>query len=98
MLAAADAPVQYETLIDDFESEARKLIDFLGLPWEPACFEFHKTERAVRTESLWQVRQPLYDRSVGRWRHYAGHLRRLCEVIGVDPNAPTGARAAIARS
>jgi tetratricopeptide (TPR) repeat protein len=83
--------VQYETLIDDFESEARKLIDFLGLLWEPACFEFHKTERAVRTESLWQVRQPLYNRSVGRWRHYARHLRQLCEVIGLDPNAPTGA-------
>ena len=84
--------VQYETLIDDFETEARRLIDFLGLPWEPACLEFHKTERAVRTESLWQVRQPLYDRSVGRWRHYAKHLRPLCDVVGVDPDAPTGAR------
>ncbi|MGO9740437.1 MAG: sulfotransferase family protein [Roseiarcus sp.] len=91
--------VRYETLIDDFETEAPKLIEFLGLAWEPACLEFYKTKRVVRTESLWQVRQPLYDRSVGRWRHYAKHLGPLCEVIGIDPDAPTGARPAdIART
>jgi hypothetical protein len=83
--------VQYETLIGDFEPEARKLIDFLGLAWEPACLEFHKTERAVRTASLWQVRQPLYDSSVGRWRNYAAHLGELCAALGIDPEAPTGA-------
>ncbi len=84
--------VQYETLVADFETEARKLIAFLGLDWEPACLDFHKTERAVRTASVWQVRQPLYDRSVGRWRHYAPHLGPLCEALGIAPDAPTGAR------
>ncbi len=86
--------VQYETLIGDFETEARKLIDFLGVDWEPACLEFHKTERAVSTASTWQVRQPLYDSSVGRWRNYAKHLAPLCAAIGLDPEAPTGARPA----
>ena len=86
--------VQYETLIGDFETEARKLIDFLGLDWEPACLEFHNTERAVSTASAWQVRQPLYDSSVGRWRNYAKHLAPLCAAIGLDPEAPTGARPA----
>lgn len=86
--------VQYETLIGDFENEARKLIDFLGLDWESACLEFHKTERAVSTASNWQVRQPLYDRSVGRWRNYAKHLAPLCAAIGLAPDAPTGTRPA----
>ncbi len=53
--------VDYETLVADFENETRQLIAFLGLAWEPACLEFYKTERAVRTASTWQVRQPLYD-------------------------------------
>ena len=82
--------VQYETLVSDFENEARKLIDFLGLEWEPACLEFYKTERAVRTASTWQVRQPLYASSVGRWRHYEKHLAPLCAAIAVAPDAPTG--------
>ena len=86
--------VQYERLIANFETEARKLIDFLGLPWEPACREFHKTERKVDSASVWQVRQPLSDASVGRWRHYASHLQDLCEAIGIEPDAPTGAHPA----
>jgi len=86
--------VQYETLVGDFENEARKLIDFLDLDWEPACLEFYKTERAVRTASTWQVRQPLYDTSVGRWRHYEKHLAPLCAAIAVAPDAPTGTRPA----
>ena len=86
--------VQYETLVGDFENEARRLIDFLALEWEPACLEFDKTERAVRTASTWQVRQPLYDSSVGRWRHYDKHLAPLCAAIAVAADAPTGTRPA----
>ena len=89
--------VQYETLVGDFENEARKLIDFLDLDWEPACLEFYKTERAVRTASTWQVRQPLYDTSVGRWRHYEKHMAPLCAAIAVAPDAPTGTRPADVR-
>ena len=86
--------VHYETLVRDFETEARTLISFLGLAWEPACLEFYKTERVVSTASLWQVRQPLYDSSIGRWRNYATHLGPLCAAVGVDPQAPTGTRPA----
>jgi tetratricopeptide (TPR) repeat protein len=80
--------VDYEALIADPEGESRHLIEFLGLDWEPACLDFHRTERPVFTSSMWQVRQPIYHRSVGRWRHYQRHLEPLFEVLapgrGVD--------------
>jgi hypothetical protein len=76
--------VQYETLVANLESESRRLIDFLGLDWDPACLAFHDTERTVMTASHWQVRQPLYASSVGRWRHYRHHLEPLLrELEGV---------------
>ncbi len=66
--------VDYETLVADLEGESRRLIDFLGLPWDPACLTFHQTRRPVRTASHWQVRRPVYGDSVGRWRAYAEWL------------------------
>jgi tetratricopeptide (TPR) repeat protein len=69
--------VGYETLVGDLEGESRRIIDFLGLPWDPACLAFHRTERSVLTASRWQVRQPLYSSSVGRWRMYRRHLGPL---------------------
>jgi tetratricopeptide (TPR) repeat protein len=62
--------VSYERLVDDFEPEARRLVAACGLDWEPACLEFHQTARPVRTASVTQVRQPLYRRSLARWKHY----------------------------
>jgi hypothetical protein len=73
--------IDYEALVADLESESRRLIEFLGLDWEPACLNFHKTERPVRTASGWQVRQPLFTRSVGRWRKYEHHLAPLLGVL-----------------
>ncbi len=73
--------IDYETLVADLDGESRRLIEFLGLDWEPACLEFHKTERPVLTASGWQVRQPLFTRSVGRWRNYEPHLGPLFEVL-----------------
>jgi tetratricopeptide (TPR) repeat protein len=78
--------IDYEELIEDPEGESRRLIEFLGLEWEPACLDFHRTERAVFTASSWQVRQPLFKRSVGRWRHYARHLEPLLQVLTPDEN------------
>ena len=81
--------IQYETLVANLERESRRLIDFLGLDWDPACLAFHETERTVLTASHWQVRQPLYDSSVGRWRHYRDHLGPLLqELQGVIPANP----------
>lgn len=73
--------VKYEALVNAPEAESRRLIDFLGLDWEPACLDFHRTQRPVLTASSWQVRQPLFTRSVGRWRHYEQHLGPLQEVL-----------------
>src|SRR5271170_757774 len=73
--------IDYEALVADLAGESRRLIEFLELDWEPACLDFHKTERPVLTASGWQVRQPIYDRSVGRWRKYEQHLGPLLKVL-----------------
>lgn len=72
----------YESLIGDFESRARKLVDFCGLPWAAACADFHRTKRPVYSASLEQVRQPIYASSVGKWRHYERHLEPLIGALG----------------
>jgi tetratricopeptide (TPR) repeat protein len=69
--------IRYESLISDLEAESQRLIDFLGLPWDPACLDYHMTQRPVLTASKWQVRQPIYTSSVGRWRQYRRHLGPL---------------------
>jgi hypothetical protein len=73
--------VSYEELVADQEGQSRRLIDFLGLPWDPTCLEYYRTERTVVTASVWQVRQPIYTRSVARWRHYEQHLGPLLDVL-----------------
>jgi tetratricopeptide (TPR) repeat protein len=73
--------VQYEDVVADFETQARRLLDFCGLPWADACLRFYENERAVRTPSAEQVRQPIYDRSVGHFRKYERHLGELVDVI-----------------
>lgn len=69
--------IQYEALVADHESQVRRLLAFLELPWEPECLNFFRAERAVRTSSDFQVRQPIYSSAVGRWKHYAEHLQPL---------------------
>ena len=73
--------VQYEQVVTDFEAQVRGLLDFCGLGWEDACLRFYESDRPVRTPSAEQVRQPIYDRSIGHWRHYAQHLDELITVI-----------------
>lgn len=62
--------VRYEEMVEDLERHARKLLEFVNVEWDDRCLEFHKTERTVRTASVTQVREPLYKRSVERWRNY----------------------------
>jgi tetratricopeptide (TPR) repeat protein len=78
--------VDYEALIADPEGESRRLIEFLGLEWEPACLDFHRGNRPVFSASLWQVRQPVFGHSVGRWRHYERHLQPLFDVLQLEQN------------
>jgi tetratricopeptide (TPR) repeat protein len=73
---------RYETLIGDQEAEARRLIEFLGLPWDDACVRFYETDRAVATPSRWQVRQPVYTSSVKRWKNYEGKIQPLIDALG----------------
>lgn len=74
--------LQYESLVSDLEPQARRLLDFCGLDWDPACLEFHRSERGVQTPSRWQVRQPVHTRSVGRWKNYAFALEPLMAALG----------------
>ncbi|OGS90457.1 MAG: hypothetical protein A2Z95_04445 [Gallionellales bacterium GWA2_60_18] len=74
--------VRYEDIVADKEAQARRLIEYCGLEWDDACLDFHKTERAVRTASVTQVRQPIYTSSVERWRTYEKFLGPLLDALG----------------
>jgi hypothetical protein len=74
--------VRYEDIVADIDHQARRLIDYCDLPWEDKCLAFHKTRRNIRTSSVTQVREPLYTRSVERWRHYEAYLEPLVEALG----------------
>jgi tetratricopeptide (TPR) repeat protein len=76
--------VDYEAVVDDLEGQARRMIAFCGLDWDPACLSFHRTRRAVQTASVNQVRRPLYRSAVGRWRAHARHLAPLIEGLGEE--------------
>ncbi len=82
VLPLATLEVQYENVVADLEGQSRKLIDFLGLSWDPACLEFYRAQTTVLTSSFWQVRQPIYQKSVSRWRHYERHLDPLLKTLG----------------
>jgi tetratricopeptide (TPR) repeat protein len=77
--------IQYEDVVDNLETQARQIIAHCGLEWDDACLAFHKTRRPVRTSSVAQVRQPIYQSSVGRWRPYREQLRPLLDELGIDP-------------
>jgi Flp pilus assembly protein TadD len=72
--------VPYAELVADSETWSRRIIEFIGLEWDPRCLQFYKTQRSVLTASNWQVRQPVYSRSVGRWRNYEKFIRPLLEL------------------
>jgi hypothetical protein len=79
--------VDYEETVADLEAVARRVVAWIGLEWEPACLSFHTTARTVRTASLSQVREPIYTRSVERWKHYENELAGLfSRVHGPEMN------------
>jgi tetratricopeptide (TPR) repeat protein len=73
---------RYETLVEDQEAQSRRLIDYLGLPWDDACLRFFDREGAVTTPSRWQVRQPIYKSSVKRWKNYESEIQPLIDSLG----------------
>ena len=73
--------VQYEDVVNDTENQVRRILDYCGLPFEQACLEFYKTDRAVRTPSSEQVRQPIYKGGLDMWRNYEAHLDNLKDAL-----------------
>ncbi|MFT5483398.1 MAG: tetratricopeptide (TPR) repeat protein [Halieaceae bacterium] len=73
--------VQYEDVVADLETQVRRILEYCELPWDPACLSFYETERAVKTASSEQVRQPIYASSVQSWRNFESHLGPLIEVL-----------------
>ncbi len=80
-LPGAVLELRYEDMVRSQEAETRRLLAFCGLPWDERCLRFHETERAVRTASSEQVRMPLYDSALGRWRNYRAQLSPLIEIL-----------------
>ncbi len=76
--------VRYENVVADLEGQARRIIAYCGLPWDERCLSFHQTERPVRTASATQVRQPIYNSAVGRWRVYEAQLAPLLSALGIS--------------
>jgi tetratricopeptide (TPR) repeat protein len=74
--------MQHESVVADLEAHVRRMLEFLGLPFEPACLEFYKTERSVRTASSEQVRQPIYKEGLEQWRHFESWLGPLKAALG----------------
>jgi len=79
----------YEDVVNDLESSARALVDFIGLPWDPACLSFHESARPVKTASVTQVRQQVYKTSVEKWRHYGDRLQPLLDALGYEATTET---------
>ena len=73
--------MQYEDMVSDQETQTRRLLEFCGLPWEDGCLRFYETDRAIRTASSEQVREPLHSKSIGYWKNFEKHLQPLIEVL-----------------
>ncbi len=81
--------IPYEALVQDHEAWSRRMVEFIGLPWDESCLAFHRTARAVSTHSKWQARQKISASSVGRWRNYEEFLGPLLtlQAFGNDVGA-----------
>ena len=73
--------LSYEEMVADSEGQTRRILEYVGLPWDQSCLEFYKNERLVKTASLAQVNKPIYKTSVERWRNFAQHLHPLIELV-----------------
>ncbi len=74
----------YEEMVNNPEQQTRRLIDFVGLEWDDNCLQPHKAKSTIKTASIWQARQPIYTKSVERWRNYEAHLGPLMQALGVS--------------
>ena len=77
-------PVLYEDVVEDLDGQVRRLLEFCELPFEPACLDFHRTRRSVRTPSAAQVRRPIYTSGVAQWRNFESWLEPLKDALGAE--------------
>jgi tetratricopeptide (TPR) repeat protein len=77
--------VSYEALIGDQSAWSKRIVEFVDLPWDTRCLDFHRTERRVATFSNWEVRQPIFRSSMGRWKNYREFLGPLIETLAAEP-------------
>ncbi|HYK99672.1 MAG TPA: sulfotransferase [Steroidobacteraceae bacterium] len=82
--------VHHEDVVDDLEGSVRRILGHCGLPFEPACLTFHRTERSIRTASSEQVRQPIFREGLEQWRHFEPWLGSLREALGDAPERYRG--------
>ena len=76
--------VVYEDLMENQEEMTRKMLEFCGLDWNEKCMQFHRSKRDVNTFSYDQVRKPLYNKSVARWKNYENHIQPLIKSLGLE--------------
>ncbi len=76
--------VNHEDVVDDLETQVRRMLDFCGLGFEQSCLDFHKTQRNIKTPSSEQVRQPIYKSATEQWRHFEPYLASLKKVLAID--------------
>jgi len=83
--------VQYEEVVQDLDTQVKRILDYCGLPFEEGCVNFHETKRSVRTASSEQVRQPIYNQSVNTWMRFESHIDDLKETLEplLDPSDPS---------
>jgi tetratricopeptide (TPR) repeat protein len=72
---------RYEEMVENTEAQARRVLEYVGLPWDERCLDFHQNKRRVKTASQAQVQKPIYKTSVARWKHYEQHLGALFNVV-----------------
>lgn len=73
--------LRYEDMVADTEGQARRILEYVGLPWDDNCLAFHLNKRHVKTASVAQVRQPIYQTSVARWQRFGKHLQPLLDIV-----------------
>lgn len=76
--------IKYESVVNHLDEEAKRLIDFCDLTWDPACLNFYESKRQIRTASFMQARQPAYTSSIERWKHYEDELMPLIQALHFD--------------
>ena len=83
--------VQYEDVVQDTETVAKQILEFVGLPWNDVCLEFHKSSRPVKTASVAQVRKPIYTSALKRWHKYGSGLAPLLAALELETGEPVSA-------